>query len=334
MKIAFFSSKPYDEQFFNKMNAQLPAEQQHDIHFIEARLRRATSILAKECDAVCAFVNDKVDAEVLALLASHGVKTVAMRCAGYNNVDVPAAHAHGLKVVRVPAYSPYAVAEHALGLMMTLNRKYHRAYNRVRDGNFSLVGLVGFDMHGKTVGVVGTGKIGATLVPILKGFGCKVLAYDVYENPELVAMGVSYVKLETLLAQSDIVSLHCPLLPSTYHLINNTTVGLMKRGAMLINTSRGGLIQTDALIDGLKSGQLGSVGLDVYEEEESLFFRDLSNSVIQDDVFSRLLTFPNVLITGHQAFFTETALCNIAETTLHNLLQIEVKEACPNEILV
>jgi D-lactate dehydrogenase len=328
MKIAFFSTKPYDETFFNQVNEHY----QHEITYIDARLRRTTSALAQGHDAVCAFVNDKLDRDVLTLLAGYGIKTIALRCAGYNNLDVDAANELGFTVVRVPAYSPYAVAEHAVGLMMTLNRKYHRAFNRVREGNFSLVGLVGFDMHGKTVGVVGTGKIGATLIPILKGFGCKVVAYDVYQNPDVLAMGVPYVTLDELLAQSDIISLHCPLVESTHHLINAQTLAKTKRGVMIINTSRGGIIQTNELIEGLKTGQVGSVGLDVYEEEESLFFRDLSNTVIQDDVFSRLLTFPNVLVTGHQAFFTDTALSNIADTTLGNLACLAKGEPCANAI--
>jgi D-lactate dehydrogenase len=328
MKLAFYSTKPYDEHFFNEANQAFG----HQIDYLESRLRRRTAELAKGADAVCVFVNDTLNSEVLTSLHNDGVHTVALRCAGFNKVDLDAAKALGFTLVRVPAYSPHAVAEHAVGLMMTLNRKYHRAYNRVREGNFSLVGLEGADMNGKTVGIIGTGKIGETLVPIMLGFGCKVVLYDVMPNPRLQAMGLPYLSLDEVLAQSDILSLHCPLVDSTYHLINADTLAKTKPGVMIINTSRGGIVDTTALIDGLKSGQVGSVGLDVYEEEDSLFFRDLSNTIIQDDRFSRLLTFPNVMITGHQAFFTHNALTNIAHTTLNNLAQLERGEPCPNLI--
>jgi D-lactate dehydrogenase len=328
MKLAFYSTKPYDETFFNQANEDFGFQ----IDYLESRLRRRTVELANGADAICAFVNDTLSDEVLTGLSDHGVKLIALRCAGFNKVDLEAAKRLGMTLVRVPAYSPYAVAEHAIGLMMTLNRKYHRAYNRVREGNFSLVGLEGFDMHGKTVGIIGTGKIGETLVPILQGFGCNVVLYDVFKNPKLEAMGLPYLSLDELLAQSDIISLHCPLVDATYHLINHDTIAKAKKGVMIINTSRGGIVDTDALIDGLKSGQVGSVGLDVYEEEDSLFFRDLSNTIIQDDRFMRLLSFPNVVVTGHQAFFTQNALTNIAHTTLNNLAQLERGEDCPNII--
>jgi D-lactate dehydrogenase len=328
MKLAFYSTKPYDETFFNQANKTFGFQ----IDYLESRLRRRTVELANGADAVCAFVNDSLSDEVLTGLSNLGVKLVALRCAGFNKVDLEAAKRLGMTLVRVPAYSPYAVAEHAIGLMMTLNRKYHRAYNRVREGNFSLVGLEGFDMHGKTVGIIGTGKIGETLVPILLGFGCNVVLYDVYKNPKLDAMGLPYLSLDEVLAQSDILSLHCPLVDATYHLINHDTLAKTKKGVMIINTSRGGIVDTDAVIDGLKSGQVGSVGLDVYEEEDSLFFRDLSNTIIQDDRFMRLLSFPNVVVTGHQAFFTQNALTNIAHTTLNNLAQLDRGEACPNTI--
>ena len=278
-----------------------------------------TAELAAGYDEVCVFVHDELDADCLKRLASGGVKLVALRCAGFNNVDLRTAKELGITVVRVPAYSPYAVAEHAVGLIMALNRKLPRAYNRVREGNFALGGLLGFDLHGKTVGVVGTGKIGALVARILHGFGCQLLAFDVQENPDCVSNGVKYLPLEDLLAQSDIVTLHCPLLPSTARLINADAIEKMKPGVMLINTSRGGLVDTKAVIDGLKSGKIGYLGLDVYEEEEDLFFEDLSAEVIQDDTFMRLLTFPNVLITGHQAFFTSNALEEIARVTADNI---------------
>jgi D-lactate dehydrogenase len=277
-------------------------------------------------------VNDTLDEKVLTGLNALGVQTIVMRCAGFNNVDVPKAAELGMRVLRVPAYSPYAVAEHALALIMTLNRKTYKAFNRVRDGNFLLDGLVGFDVHGKTVGVIGTGKIGEIFAGIMKGMGCTLLAYDPYPSEAVKAMGATYVSLDELLAQSDMISLHCPLMPATYHMINDASVAKMKKGAMLINTSRGGLIETQAVVDGLKSGQIGALGLDVYEEEGDLFFEDLSCDVIQDDVFSRLLTFPNVLITGHQAFLTQEALNNIARTTIANLEDVFAGRDSKNEV--
>ena len=282
-----------------------------------------TARLAEGCAVICTFVNDPLNAATLEVLSALGVKLVALRCAGFNQVDLRAAERLGITVARVPAYSPYAVAEHAVALILTLNRNIHRAYNRVREGNFALEGLLGFDLHGKTVGVIGTGKIGAVFARILRGFGMTVLAHDVQPNAELEADGLRYVGLEELLERSDIVSLHCPLTPQTQHLVNAERLGRMKRGAMLVNTSRGALVDTPAVIEALKSGCLGALALDVYEEEGDLFFENLSDRVIQDDVFMRLLTFPNVLITGHQAFFTREALTGIAQTTLENVTAFE-----------
>ncbi|OYY75536.1 MAG: hydroxyacid dehydrogenase [Gammaproteobacteria bacterium 28-57-27] len=328
MRIAVFSSKPYDRDTFTAANAA----HGHSLQFFEAALSVETCSLAEEAEAVCVFVNDTVDAHLLRCVAGCGVKTVALRCAGFNNVDLPVAKELGINVVRVPAYSPYAVAEHAVVLMLTLNRKTHRAYNRVREGNFSLNGLLGFDLHGKTVGIVGTGRIGAVLAKIMTGFGCTVLAEDVYLNPDCVALGVQYVDRHTLFSQSDIISLHCPLTPETRHIINPLSIALMKHGVMLINTGRGALIETRAVIAGLKSGHVGALAMDVYEQEEGLFFEDHSNEIIQDDLLERLLTFHNVLITSHQGYFTREALSAIAETTLNNLSQIERGEVCANAL--
>jgi D-lactate dehydrogenase len=268
-------------------------------------------------------VNDRLSAEVVATLAENGVRLLTLRSAGFNHVDLRATARHGITVARVPAYSPHAVAEHAVGLILTLNRHLHRAFNRVREGNFSLDGLLGFDLHGRTVGVVGTGRIGAIFCRIMAGFGCRLLAHDPYPSEDAIAAGAAYVELSELLRDSDIITLHLPLTPTTHHLIDTAAVQRMKPGAMLINTSRGGLVDTVAVIEGLKSGRIGALGLDVYEEEADLFFEDLSSTVIQDDVFARLLTFPNVLITGHQGFFTAEALRNIAETTLANATAFE-----------
>ncbi|MCC5660606.1 2-hydroxyacid dehydrogenase [Nostoc sp. XA010] len=328
MKVAVFSTKVYDRKFLSDANS--PA--QHELVFFEPRLNRDTAILAAGFGAVCVFVHDQVDAPTLELLASRGTRLVVLRCAGFNNVDLQAAADLGITVVRVPAYSPYGVAEHAVGLILSLNRKIHRAYNRVREGNFSLDGLLGFNLHERTVGIVGTGKIGLILGQIMKGFGCHILAYDVYRNPELEALGGKYVELPELFANSDIISLHCPLTPETHHLINAEAIEKIKPGVMLINTSRGALIDTQAVIEGLKSGKIGYLGVDVYEQESELFFEDLSGEIIQDDIFQRLTTFPNVLITGHQAFFTAEALHNIAETTFANIADVEQGRSCPNEI--
>jgi D-lactate dehydrogenase len=319
MKVAVFSTKPYDEQYLAEANAR----HGHELEFLEARLTRQTAGLAAGSQAVCAFVNDILDAPVLDQLGEAGVSVIALRSAGFNHVDLRACDDLGLTVVRVPVYSPYAVAEHAVTLILALNRKIHRAYARVRDGNFALGGLLGFDLHGKTVGVVGTGAIGSVFARIMQGFGCRVLAYDPYPDEDLSRSVVDYVALPHLFASSDIVALHCPLTPETHHLIDADALGQMRDGVMLINTSRGALVDTHAVIEALKSGRIGHLGLDVYEEEGDLFFQDLSDQVITDDVFSRLLTFPNVVVTGHQAFFTAEALEHIAETTLANLTAVE-----------
>ncbi len=312
MDVAVFSAKPHDRMFLSKANAGL-----HRLAFVDARLSPETASLAGE--VVCAFVNDDLGAPVIALLAERGVRLIALRCAGFNQVDLGAARDAGIAVARVPAYSPHAVAEHAAALILTLNRKTHRAYNRVREGNFALEGLLGFDLHGKTVGIVGTGLIGLVLARIMTGFGCTVIAADPVVNPECQAIGVRYLPVADLLAEADIISLQCPLTKATHHLIDDAAIAAMKLGAMLINTSRGAVIDTRAVIRGLKSGQIGGLGLDVYEEEAALFFEDQSAHAIQDDVFARLLTFPNVLITGHQGFFTAEALTAIAETTIANI---------------
>jgi D-lactate dehydrogenase len=326
MKIAFFSTQPYDREYFELYRKQ------HSLSFFTDRLNSETVNLASGHDAVCAFVNDHLHERILATLAGMGIKLVAMRCAGYNNVDLEAAKKLGITVVRVPAYSPYAVAEHAVALMMTLNRKTHKAYNRVREGNFSLDRLIGFDLFGKTAGIVSTGKIGQCLARILLGFGCKVIAYDLYENDAMKAAGVIYMPLADLLGKSDIVSLHCPLTDDTRHMINETTLKQMKKGAMLINTSRGGLIDTHAAIVALKTGQLGYLGIDVYEQEGKLFFKDLSEDIIQDDVILRLMSFPNVLITAHQGFLTEEALTQIALVTIQNVDDFEAGKELVNRV--
>lgn len=318
MRISVFSTQPYDRTFLTRANEHYG----HDLQFFEERLQEHTAALVHDRDAVCPFVNDTVDAAVVNVLADAGVRLLTLRSAGFNHVDLKAAAARGVTVARVPAYSPHAVAEHALALILTLNRGTHRAWARVREGNFSLNGLLGFDLFGRTVGVVGTGQIGSVFARIMHGLGCKLLACDPYPNEELDSVA-RYVELDELLAESDIISLHCPLTPETHHLIDAAAIEKMKPGVMLINTGRGGLVNAPALISGLKSGQLGYLGLDVYEEEEALFFRDLSATVIQDDVFMRLTTFPNVLVTAHQAFFTEQALHNIADTTLANAASFE-----------
>jgi len=314
MKMAIFSTKNWVKNSFD-----IKKPKDLDVKFLESRLTEETAALAKDYDAVCVFVNDHVNAQVIDILAKGKVKLIALRCAGFNNVDLNRAEKKGIAVVRVPEYSPYAVAEHALGLILTLNRKYHRAHNRVREGNFSLDGLLGFDIHGKTVGVIGTGKIGQIFINIMIGLGCRILAYDKFPQESLKKKGVTYVDLEELYKQSDIISLHCPLNHDTYHIINEYAINTMKQGVMIINSSRGPLINTNAAIGGLKSGKIGYLGLDVYEEEDDLFFEDLSDQVIQDDTFVRLQTFPNVLITSHQAFFTKEAVENIRDTTYKNM---------------
>ena len=317
MKVSVFSTKPYDRQFLEQANAA--QGDRHDLHFLEPRLGADTAELVRESQAVCAFVNDSLDFGVLKLLKQRGVRLVALRCAGFNNVDLVAARELGITVARVPSYSPEAVAEHTVALILTLNRKTHKAYARVREGNFSLDGLLGFDLKGRTVGIVGTGKIGLCLARIMQGFGCRVVGYDPRHDTRFLATGASYVGLSELFASSDIVSLHCPLTPQTHHVVNDAAIASMKPGVMIINTGRGALVETRALIRALKSGHVGHVGLDVYEEESDLFFEDLSEQILQDDIFARLLTFPNVLITGHQAFLTVEALTAIAQTTIGNI---------------
>ncbi len=330
MRVAVFSTKSYDRRFLSTANET----HGHELVFFEPRLTYQTALLAENCPVVCAFVNDDLGERVLNRLAEQGVCLIALRSAGYNHVDLEAADRLGLTVVRVPAYSPYSVAEHTVGLMLVLNRKYHRAYNRVREGNLALEGLLGFDLHGKTVGVIGTGQIGRILARIMLGFGCHVLGYDPFPNPDFEALGGEYVDLPELYRRSDIISLHSPLTPETYHLIDARAVSQMRDGVMVINTSRGALLDTEAAIEGLKSGKIGYLGLDVYEEEADLFYEDLSGEVIQDDTFARLLTLPNVLITGHQAFFTDTAMRNIAETTLGSISQFEQIGGCDLEVTV
>jgi D-lactate dehydrogenase len=326
--IAFFSSKNWVVDSFNEINKKFL----YDLTFLEPRLNAQTASLAKGHDAVCAFVNDQLDAEAIEQLKENKVKLIALRCAGFNNVDIEAAHKNGIKVVRVPAYSPYAVAEHTLGLILSSNRKFHKAYTRVRDGNFALEGMLGFDLHGKTVGIIGTGKIGQVLAEIMLGLGCNILAHDKFPDEDLKKKGVKYVELPDLYEQSDIITLHCPLTHETYHIINEYSISAMKKGVMIINTSRGPLIDTAAAIEGLKKGKIGHLGIDVYEEEEDLFFEDYSERVIPDDMFARLLTFPNVLITSHQAFFTREAVHNIAETTLDNVKAFFEKGETKNEV--
>lgn len=315
MRTILFSSQNYDRESF--LGANLPAG--IELQFQAARLSLDTAALAERHEVVCAFINDDLSAPVLEQLAAGGTRLIALRSAGYNHVDLPAAQRLGLDVVRVPAYSPHAVAEHAVALILALNRRLHRAYNRTREGDFTLHGLTGFDLVGKTVGIVGTGQIGATFARIMAGFGCQLLAYDPFPNPAVEALGARYLELPELLAQSQIISLHCPLTEHSRYLINQQSLAHMQPGAMLINTGRGGLVDTPALIEALKSGQLGYLGLDVYEEEAQLFFEDRSDLPLQDDVLARLLTFPNVIVTAHQAFLTREALAAIADTTLHNI---------------
>jgi len=327
MKIAFFSTKSYDREFFDHYVST------HEIIYFEARLNKQTATLAAGCNAVCVFVNDKLSRNTILELKKIGIQLIALRSAGFNNVDLAAAKEYNIPVVRVPAYSPYAVAEHAMALMLTLNRKTHKAYNRVREGNFSLERLTGFDLHGKTVGVIGTGKIGQIFCDIVMGFGCNVLAFDLIAHQPTAAKGVTYLPLVDIFAQADIISLHCPLNEQTKHIINEQTIGMMKEGVMLINTSRGALINTSDAISGLKTGRIGYLGLDVYEQEEKLFFNDLSENIIQDDEILRLLSFPNVLITSHQGFFTEEALTQIAQITLGNIDDFEAGKVLKNQVV-
>lgn len=332
MKVAVFGTKRYDREYLERFNAETQAG--HELIFREERLSATTMAAAAGCGAVCVFVNDDVSARVLEGLAELGVKGIALRCAGFNNVDLKIAQRLGITVARVPAYSPHAVAEHAVALILTLNRKTHRAFNRVREGNFELQGLLGFDLHGKTVGTIGTGQIGLIFGRILRdGFGCRWLACDPKPSDAALASGAEFVELDRLYAESDIISLHCPLTPQTHHLINADSIAKMKRGVMLINTSRGAVVDTRAVIQGLKSGIIGALGLDVYEEEADVFFENLSDQVIQDDVLARLLSFSNVLVTSHQAYFTHEALEAIARVTLANLTAFETGTPSDNELI-
>ena len=328
MKIAVYSTKQYDRKYLEQVNNSYG----YELEFFDFLLTERTAKNATGCDGVCIFVNDDGSRAVLEELAGLGVKFVALRCAGYNNVDLDAANALGLHVVRVPAYSPEAVAEHAVGMMMTLNRRIHRAYQRTRDANFSLEGLIGFNMHGRTAGVIGTGKIGLATLRILKGFGMRLLASDPWPNPLALEMGVEYVDNATLFREADVISLHCPLTPENHHLLNMSAFEKMKDGVMIINTSRGGLIDSQAAIDALKLQKIGALGMDVYENERDLFFEDKSNDVIQDDIFRRLSACHNVLFTGHQAFLTAEALTGISQTTLQNISQLAAGESCPNAV--
>lgn len=331
MRTILFDTHHFEREYFCKVNADF----NFDLNFYEGKLTEKSAFMAKGYDCVCPFVNDKVNAEVLGILADQGTKLIALRSAGFNHVDLLATKKFGLRVVRVPEYSPYSVAEHAMGLILTLNRKFHKAYNRVREGNFSLEGLVGFDLHKKKIGVIGSGRIGRAFINIALGFGCKVLVYDIHPDQELEKeLAISYVPLNELLKHSDVISLHLPLTPESQHMINHTTLELMKEGVILINTSRGGLIDTKALIKSLKSGKIGAAGLDVYEEEQAYFFQDLSSSVLTDDILARLMTFPNVLLTGHQGFLTKEALLNIARTTLENIHDFDTGEELRNEVLL
>lgn len=326
MKIAFFSTKNYDREYFDRYVTT------QELVYFDAPLNLSTAKLATGCTAICVFVNDKIDAAIIEELKKIGIALIALRCAGFNNVDIMAAKANGIAVVRVPAYSPHAVAEHAVALILTLNRKTHKAYNRIREGNFSLDRLTGFDLYGKMIGVIGTGKIGQAFCKIMLGFGCKVLAFDIIANRDLEAAGVQYLSIIDILHQADIISLHCPLTELTRHLINDQTVSMMKEGVMLINTSRGALVETAAVLNGLKNRRIGYLGLDVYEQEDTLFFNDLSENIIDDDDIMRLLSFPNVLVTAHQGFFTEEALSEIAKVTFFNLQQFETDQPLTNKV--
>ena len=329
MKVAVFSTRHYDSKFLEQAN--LAANANHEFVYFNSKLEAKTVTLAQGCSAICAFVNDDLGEETLKLLADCGVRYIVLRCTGFNNVDLSAAATLGIKVARVSHYSPYSVAEFAVGLIMMLNRKLYRAYNRVRDDNFALDGLMGFDLQGCIVGVVGTGKIGRIFGRIMQGFGCRLLAFDPFPHPEFTAMdNAKYTDLTTIWQQSDIISLHCPLTSENFHLIDKAAIAQMKPGMMLINTSRGKLIDTKAVIEGIKLGIIGYLGIDVYEEEDDLFFEDFSDAIIQDDTFQLLQSFPNVVITGHQAFFTQNAISQISEMTISNLSDFEANRPCPN----
>jgi len=328
MKIAVFSAQPYDRQFLDAANVA----EGHELHYFEVALGPESIALAAGFEAVCIFVNDVADAGVLTALQAGGTGLVALRCTGFNNVDLAAASRLGLKVVRVVDYSPHSVAEHAVALLLAINRKTHRAYNRTRDSNFSLDGLMGFDLHGKTAAVLGTGKIGRVFARIMVGFGCKVIGHDPFPSKEFEALGGRYAARHEFATDADIISLHCPLTPENRHIVNARTLAGLKRGALLVNTSRGALVDTNAAIEALKSGQLGGLGLDVYEQEAGVFFRDLSSTIVTDDVLQRLISFPNVIVTGHQAFFTREAISTISETTLRSASEFAEKGALSNEI--
>lgn len=328
MRVAVCSAQPYDRRYFLAANRDIG----HDLVFFDSHLCEETQRMVAGFPAVCVFINDTVSKTVLQILAEQGASLIALRSAGFNHVDIRAAIDLGLHIVRVPAYSPHSVAEHSVALILSLNRHLHHSYNRVRSGNFSIQGLLGFEMRGKTVGIIGTGRIGAIVAKILHGFDCHLVAHDPQQNSDCINLGVEYVSLKKLYASSDIITLHCPLNMKTHHLIDTKAVTSMKQGVMLINTSRGAVIDTMAVINGLKSSKIGYLGLDVYEQEGDLFFQDLSNEIIQDDVFQRLLTFPNVLVTGHQGFFTDEALSSIARTTLQNISAFEIDGVCQNEV--
>lgn len=319
MKVAVFSTKSYDKEYLDRANEG----NQHELVYFESTLGGKTVRLAENFDSICVFVNDSLTREVIESLAGFNIRAIVLRCAGFNNVDIESASRNNIKVLRVPAYSPNAVAEHAVALILTLSRKTHKAYNRVREGNFTIERLTGIELAGRTAGVIGTGRIGAAFAAIMKGFGCEVIAYDIFPNRALMDSGVKYLSLEEVFRLSDIISLHCPLTPETNRLINKNTLDIMKKGVMLINTSRGKLIDTDAAIESLKEGRLGYLGIDVYEQEEKLFFKDLSEILILDDKILRLMTFPNVLVTAHQAYFTDKALTQIADTTIRNFTDLE-----------
>ncbi|MBF7092527.1 2-hydroxyacid dehydrogenase [Flavobacterium sp. ALJ2] len=327
-KITFFSAQPYDKTFFNKHNCEFG----FDLEFFETQLNKHTVNLIQSSNIICVFVNDIVDELVIKQLSEKGVRIIALRCAGFNNVNLEAAKRYGIQVCRVPAYSPEAVAEHAMAMILTLNRKTHKAYNRVREQNFSLNGLLGFDLNGKTIGIIGTGNIGKAFSKTGKGFGCKILAYDITINPEMEKEGVVFTDLDTVFKESDIISLHCPLNEKTKHIINKNSLAQMKNSVMIINTSRGGLIETASVIEALKEGKVGYLGIDVYEQEEKLFFRDLSEDIIKDDAIQRLMSFPNVLVTAHQAFFTNEALTQIALVTYCNIKELLVKKDIENKL--
>lgn len=330
MKIAVFSTKSYDKIYLEKHREN----SKHTFTYFETSLNDETTNLTIGFEGICVFVNDKIDKKTIENLSKNGIKLIALRCAGFNNVDLKAAHEKNIKVVRVPAYSPQAVAEHAVAMILTLNRKTHKVYNRVRESNFSLENLTGFNLFGKTIGVIGTGQIGVAFCKIMIGFGCKIIAYDIKESAELILQGIDYQSIDEVLSNSDIISLHCPLTEKTHHLFDKTAFAKIKSGAMLINTSRGGLIKTEDVIEALKKGKIGYLGIDVYEQEENLFFKDLSESIIQDDLIQRLISFPNVLITPHQGFFTEEALTQIAITTITNISDFEQGFNLPNEVKI